>query len=222
MMEYHIKRVARTRSLRVRVEPTGAVVVTAPKLIPKMIVDRFITQHEGWIARQQRKMNLTKSAFPTFDWEGKVVSYLGRLYDLRFKIQDLRILKDRSTIYFCPITRNVDDGKKMIISWLKREGEAYILKRLPELAEKMETQYSKVVFRQQKSRWGSCSGRGNLSFNWRLIHFKPEVIDYVIIHELAHTKHHDHSRRFWEVVETYCNKYMEYRRFIKWQVLEIL
>lgn len=187
-----------------------------------MFVDRFIKQHEAWIERQRRRVALTKTAFPTFDWEGKVVSYLGKLLRIRIMNHEVRIKINNQELWISPITGLEKDAKTILTGWLKREGEGYILKRLPELSLKMGTKYSRVTFRQQKSRWGSCSGRGNVSFNWRLIHFKPAVIDYVIMHELAHIKHHDHSRDFWGVVEQYCGNYKEHVRFLKRQVLELI
>lgn len=232
-MEYTLKRVKRSRSIRVRVEATG-VVVTASPYIPRFMIERFVKQQEPWIKRQQAKNKLRTEVFPTFDWENKVVSYKGKLYDLRIihrqdsgqENYELSIKKrisiNTNKIEIVPITGKEIDAKKMLVSWLKREGEDYILSQLPDWAEKMKVRYGSVRFRQQKSRWGSCSGRGNLSFNWRLIHFKQEVINYVIVHELAHIKHHDHSKEFWATVADYEPRYKEHVRFLKRVQLQLI
>lgn len=82
-------------------------------------------------------------------------------------------------------------------------------------ASQMQVSYGTVTIREQKTRWGSCSSRGNLNFNWRLILAPEPVLDYVVIHELAHRKEMNHSARFWEILEEMMPDYRQYRRWLK-------
>ena len=75
--------------------------------------------------------------------------------------------------------------------------------------------YGRISIREQKTRWGSCSGAWNLNFNWKLVLMPPEVLDYVVVHELAHRKEMNHSERFWKVVEAEMPDYVERRRLLK-------
>ena len=77
----------------------------------------------------------------------------------------------------------------------------------------MQTSYNKITLRRQKTRWGSCSSKKNLNFNWQLVYFEPKIIDYVIIHELAHLTHMNHSKNFWQLVEKYDP---EYKKHVGW------
>ena len=82
-------------------------------------------------------------------------------------------------------------------------------------AAKMGVTYGTISIRQQATRWGSCSSGGNLNFNWRLLLMPERVMDYVIVHELAHRREMNHSAAFWQIVETYLPDYRERRQWLK-------
>jgi predicted metal-dependent hydrolase len=85
----------------------------------------------------------------------------------------------------------------------KKEARQRIIARLAELAKQHGFTYNKVSIRNQRTRWGSCSAKGNISLNIKLVALPPELFDYVILHELAHTRLHNHSRKFWQELDKY-------------------
>jgi len=89
-------------------------------------------------------------------------------------------------------------------SWLMRAARARLAPRLAALAERMGVSYSQISVRRQRSRWGSCSARGTISLNCCLLFQDTEVVDYLIVHELSHVSHMNHSARFWQAVERHC------------------
>lgn len=91
----------------------------------------------------------------------------------------------------------------------------YFPKRVSYFSHVLGVNYGKITIRDQKTRWGSCSSKGNLSFNWRLILAPPNVLDYVVVHELCHRKEMNHSQRFWALVESVMPEYREYRKWLK-------
>ena len=95
----------------------------------------------------------------------------------------------------------------------KEEAKNIIFDRIAYYAEKYGFKYSKLRLSSAKTRWGSCSSNGTISINWNLIFAPTRITDYVIIHELCHTRHHNHSKRFWDEVEKYVP---DYKTRLKW------
>lgn len=87
--------------------------------------------------------------------------------------------------------------------------------RVDYYCKKMDVQVGRITIRNQKTRWGSCSAKGNVNFNYQLYYMPPELMNYVIVHELAHRRHMDHSVLFWEEVARYCPEYAVYRNQLK-------
>lgn len=222
-MQYVLKRANRSSSIKVRVDVNGEVVVSAPRFVSKKQIDSFVERSKPWIEHQTQRMKLRATANPTLNFDEGVLSYLGQLYYLRFdSIGPEKIRFEKGVCFVTPVTFNQIDIPKTLVTWLKTQAERELVTRTHRWAQTMNVRFGTIRFGQQISRWGSCTSEGNLRFNWRLIHFSPDVIDYVVIHELAHTVHHDHSDRFWNLVEQYCPRYKELRRFLKRQVIALI
>ena len=102
---------------------------------------------------------------------------------------------------------------------VRREGIERAKRIFPErtayFAKRMGVDYGRITIREQKTRWGSCSSKGNLNFNWKLVLLDPELLDYVVVHELAHRREMNHSKNFWKIVEAELPDYREHRRRLK-------
>ncbi len=96
----------------------------------------------------------------------------------------------------------------------KKIAKQKIMEHVDYYARRMEIDYGSISMRNQKSRWGSCSSKGNLNFNYRLAYLPEELLDYVVVHELAHRRHMDHSAAFWEEVKTYYPAYKKCRQML--------
>ena len=104
---------------------------------------------------------------------------------------------------------------------MRRKGRLLAKKKISEKVEYyanfMGVTYNRISIREQKTRWGSCSSQGNLNFNWKLILLPDEIIDYVVVHELAHRKEMNHSKNFWNIVERIIPDYKECRKYLNRQ-----
>lgn len=199
-----------------RLNDAGEVLVSAPYLVPKRLIDRFVEGNETWIKRQQKRTAFRKEFHAVLDWEQGWVMYLGRRLDILFdskQREKVEIMPGRLRVK--PPTLEEKDVPKTLLKWLKREAVRIIDSKVSQWAETMDITPESIKYRQQRSRWGSCTLRGSLSFNWRLIHFSPEVIDYVVVHELVHMTHHNHGINFWKLVRQFKPDYQLQKDYLR-------
>ncbi|WP_297092602.1 SprT family zinc-dependent metalloprotease [Thermococcus sp.] len=191
---------------RLEVRPDGTVLVTAPDGFD---VDSLIERHRGWLEGKLAEIDglreIAESGFPINGEFYQVIQ--GRKAKVHTKFK---------TVFLSP-------SREEVLSCLKKLLRKELLPIVDEYSEKMGIQPGKVYIRHQKSRWGSCSPRGNLNFNIRLIAIPPELREYVVIHELAHLKYMNHSRAFWELVGRFYPDYKTARKELKkwWTIIEL-
>jgi len=205
------------RSISLRVLDDGSVQITAPTGTSRKQIESFVSDQSQWIEKQKRKQ-LGREELETADSIYLFGKKYGKvtLYDPNIPIgfganeNDLvyNVINPETTV-------NSPEYIKAIERFLKRTAESFILPKTKELTHTYKLSVGKITFRQQKTRWGSCSSEGNLNFNWRLVHFSPRAIEYVIAHELAHLTHHNHSRAFWRLVEKYMPDYKKLQKQFK-------
>ena len=120
----------------------------------------------------------------------------------------LEVRADESVILRAPAVDEISD-----VEWKSILGE--FTERVNHFCKIMEVTVGRITIRNQKTRWGSCSSKGNVNFNYQLYYMPRELMDYVIIHELSHRRHMNHSAEFWQEVEKYCKTYRECRKKLR-------
>lgn len=203
----------RARRITIKVEPSGEVIVVTPKRYSATQMTSFVHQNQDWITRTRNKL-LQKKA-NEYGETASTLHVFGKKYLKRVVVDaghsyGVWIKNDEVVINVL----NTSQVSPLLTRFLKNTAEEYIVPRTHQLAKKMDIRFNNISLRQQKTRWGSCSSKGNLNFNWRLVHAPPAVIDYVIIHELAHRAHMNHSARFWALVAKFDPEYGTHRRWL--------
>lgn len=204
---------ARARRITIKVELNGEVVVVTPKRYSPALMLQFVTQNVAWIEQIQAKLHQKKQQ--QYGDHGQTIHLFGKSYHK--EVISLATQPHGTVIVgnICRInTLRSGQEQTLLTRFLKNTAEEYIVPRTHQLAQKMSITFKNITLRQQKTRWGSCSSQGNLNFNWRLVHAPPQVIDYVIIHELAHRQHMNHSARFWALVAKHDADYNLHRRWL--------
>ncbi|MDI6720167.1 MAG: SprT family zinc-dependent metalloprotease [Methanomicrobiales archaeon] len=192
--------------MRLRVLPDGRLQVTAP---PGVDVEPFIRRKSAWIEKKRRELaDLTEDTLGTED----LLLLNGRYYLLR-QGTGCGFADDGALTYSTP-----QGLRTFLIANLKSD----LARRVERAAKRMRVDYESIGVRTQKTRWASCSGRKHLSFNLALAALPDPLRDYVVVHELAHLIHPDHSPLFWQTVETYCPDLRQADRDLRkyWIVLQ--
>lgn len=213
--EITIRRSIRTRSVRISVAPGGTLRASLPPYAPLVILKRLVSSSRA----QLRKM--LEQAAPAYKLEdGARIGKSHRLSVIQAQRTSVKRYKQQITVTLAPGT-DINDptvaGKvrEEITAALRIEAKSYLSKQLKFTAEKLGYTYEKVRFSHASSRWGSCSSTGTISLNIALMKLPFELIDYVIIHELAHTKQMNHSAKFWALVEAADPSYKLHRSLLK-------
>ena len=150
---------------------------------------------------------------------GDVLYYLGENRILTVIREDrkrsiVKCVQDR-LLLFVPYEADYGEKRRQLEKWYRKEAALVLHQKASEFAKLLSVSFEDVRIKDQKSRWGSCSSKGNLNFNCLLMLTPPEVIDYVVAHELCHLKEMNHSARFWNEVEKIIPTYKEQKKWLK-------
>ena len=214
-----VKRVHVAQHIRLKVTADGILVATLPNRAPLRLVKALIDDSRDELRRIITSAQQSHSRIYS---EGE---HIGASHSLHFihSLTGLERATLRGLLIEVTIPYNVDSlsteaqllAKKGVIKALKKEAAAYLPRRLSYLAEQFGFSYDTVRYTNAKGRWGSCSSSGTISLNIALMNLPMEIIDYILVHELCHTREMNHSTQFWAMVETICPTYKSLRRTLK-------
>ncbi len=203
----------RARRYLLRLRPDGSARVTIPRHGSINEGRRFAERNTDWLAGQLEK--LAAHPVKSKEWRlGTEILFRGELLKLEAGINGRpgHIQLGGEVVR---VPNAGDDLRPRIVKHLWQLAAAEFPPRVLELAAAHQLTVQRVTIRNQRSRWGSCSRRGTISLNWRLIQTPPYVRDYIILHELMHLRQMNHSARFWREVESVCPDYETAERWLK-------
>ena len=193
----------------------GNLVIKSPKVSQKQI-EQLLIQKSSWIQNSRVKFEQKKGKSLNFS-SSMELYFMGRAYPFILKVYEKKRTKltfeeDLFTLYYSVYDETL--FQTHIDRFYKKEAQAYIPQLVSHWADKMLLSPTNIRFRKTKRQWGSCSGKNVLSFNTMMMKLPKDVIQYIIVHELAHIQHKHHQKTFWKLVESYLPDY-------KTQVVEL-
>ena len=208
---------SKRRRVAISVGPTGEVVVKAPKWASDRKVSEIVSSMSDWIDRKREKAGRTMSFVRESGVNRENLMYMGRLVRMEVLPAASRESLSFDGSRFVAKLRKFDERsvERLYIRWLKRNAAAHLEDSIRRYQKALGVSVEKLTIRNQKTRWGSASRNGTVSFNCNLLKAPPEVADYVVAHELCHLRVPNHSRKFWELVGSLVPEYRKMRKWLR-------
>jgi predicted metal-dependent hydrolase len=212
---YELKR-ARRRSIGFVVGSEG-LRVSAPRWLPQADIERALEQKSDWILRKlvEQRERARREQAARIEWrDGASLAYLGDPLQLRLAPARDGVAFDEAARVLeigLPLHAGEEQIRDTVQAWLQRRARAVFEPRCAHFAAALGVTMKQLRLSSAQTRWGSASADGSIRLHWRLIHFTPAIIDYVVAHELAHLREMNHSPRFWDVVRSVLPDYEQAR-----------
>ena len=190
--------------------------IISPLRVSKKFLLSFLEKKKDWVLERIKKSTEKKKLI-----QDNKILFLGQKIDIKIMESSLLVnggfceLKDNELIV--NISKNWQNTllESVVINWYKKESFEIISEKVSFYANSFNFQYGTITIRDQKTIWGSCNSKNNLSFNWKAIFFNNDVINYLVVHELVHTIHKNHSKKYWQAVENILPNYKELNKMLK-------
>ncbi|MFW5856142.1 MAG: M48 family metallopeptidase [Bacillota bacterium] len=221
VINYEIVRSDR-KTMGIIVDPDQGVIIRSPKNVTREKIEEVVKKKSSWLLQKLDKVEEIEPAPSPLEFmSGEKLMYLGRRYRLKVKEHDKRQVEVKfyQGKFIVKEPAELKDRREVIrekvIAWYRRRADQKIKERVEKYQGRIGVEPSRVKIKKQKKRWGSCSSKGNLNFNWKLIMAPMSIVDYIVVHELVHLKYSNHSRDFWQTVEAVIDDYKQRQEWLR-------
>jgi len=204
---------SKRKTLSLSINENADLVVRAPHRVSYDEIQKFISEKSSWIDNKQKLIKAQLKDNMNANLSSQCL-YLGSLYPVKIDNNSIEPITFNGKL-FTITNDNRETINLLMKSWYKKRFMEVALPRLGYFSDKYNLKVNQVRVKEQKTLWGSCSSKNNINLNYLLIMAPMKVIDYVIVHELVHTIHKNHSSKFWQKVETIMPNYKETRYWLK-------
>lgn len=221
---YTIKHSNRRQTICLKALSPEKIEIILPAGIRNFNIEKFLYSKFNWIqAKVNNLRTLAETPVNKDINNGNLILYCGETYELQImyhQASESKIKLNNKTIaVHLPQNTSVSSINHKCASilehWYKTNAEKILIQKTQYWSSKLGTCPKKINIKDQKTRWGSCSSLGNINYNWRIVMAPNNIIDYLVIHELAHLIQPNHSINFWKIVEKYCPHYQNCRNWLK-------
>lgn len=204
----------RARHPRLIIAPGMGLRVVAPRGYDGSRLLDFVHRHQRWILTHLDRLAALPAPPDAAAPLPEALTILGTRYALRVRTAaDTTVARQGAALTVS--APDMPGARAALAGWVREQARTAIAARVAKWAAAMAVTYGRIAIRDQRTRWGSCSRAGNLNFNWRLALAPPAVLDYVVVHELAHRVELNHSARFWAVVARHCPDFAAQRAWLR-------
>lgn len=202
---------SRRRTLSISIDSFGRLIVRAPIRFDEERIFAFLKEKESWILRKQAERKGAGMDLPPDNLDGYEFLLLGKKTKIQL-VEGTKVGFDaEQNVIYLPHK----NAKERLVKWLKENAKRILATVTQQKAKEMQTTFQSVSISSAKTRWGTCSFDNKIRYSFRLLYAPKEVVEYVAVHELAHTKHKNHSPRFWAEVTKYVPDWKQKRKWLK-------
>jgi predicted metal-dependent hydrolase len=212
-IEYHVTRSEDATEPRIDVGIHDITVVLP--VDAEIDPERLLVENGHWVLTRKQKYDSYREQMPERVFEpGETFPYLGDEHELHIEPRQKSVVTD-GNIRLRQSAVDQSSVERALRNFYRREARDHLSDRLNHFATEMGIAYDGLEIRNQRTRWGSCSTNGTISLNWRLIMAPTEIVDYVVVHELAHLREPNHTEAFWQLVNEYDSEYSEHAAWLE-------
>jgi predicted metal-dependent hydrolase len=197
----------------------GKVFVMVPERLSRAVIESLVTEKTRWIKEKLAIQKEIIAIKPKEFISGEAFSYLGKSHPLKIESGLYLAIKLHQDELVVSVRDKAADNaqaiKQLLIKWFKQQAELALRDKTEHYSRMIGVNASSVTIKSFKARWGSCSVTAAIQYNWKIIIAPDRIVNYVVIHELCHILHHNHSPAFWKAVERYCHDYRDCSAWLK-------
>jgi len=203
--DWNVRISRRARRMSIRVFPGGRVEIVVPPGVGVPQIERFVAQHRAWAERRSGELLLLNPQGADRRPAQVTVGLLDRTWDVEYRIGSRTRVQNQGEPLLLVTVPTLSDAhvSNALRRWLRTVAQQELGERLAAVGSEIGIDYRQLQLRRQRTRWGSCTTVGNINLNVCLMFQPPAVVRYLMIHELCHRRHMNHSRRFWSLVESF-------------------
>ena len=218
IINYSINKKSNIKNITIKVKYPNTVTIVSPKSVNDEFIHDLVESKSRWILNKLNEFKNKESENPPILLvDGDKIPYLGNYYTLN-------VYKEKS-IDKIPYNISSNDQyiklRELLVNWYLTEGGKLIKERISIYSKKLNLYPESITLKEQKTSWGTCSSIGNIYINWKILLAPLDIIDYVLVHELCHLKHMNHSKEYWALVGTIFPNYKAKRNYLKENSLKL-
>lgn len=222
-LTYHVTYQKKRKSVQLKIYSSTHLEITAPANFPQASIEKILQEKCSWIVKKISHLkSVATNPINKIITHGAQILYLGESHTLVFSTEENskpRIYAQDHQIFIhtplLSVTQTVSLIELLLKQWYWQNAQRQLSNQTDLWSTKIAVQPKRITIKEQKTRWGSCSSKGNLNYNWRIIMAPPEVLDYLVIHELCHLRIPNHSPLFWQEVARFSPKFKQHRAWLK-------
>jgi hypothetical protein len=214
-----VRRSNRRRTVGITIERDGSLILTAPEQTPESQLQEIVHQRSQWIYKHLIRKEALNPSVPKKEYvSGEGFPYLGRNYRLKIIPDDasqekLKYYRGR----FLLQQSSQHKGRELFIEWYKTHLKPHLQSKVDQFKHRVRVNPNSIQIRELGNRWGSCNAKGDLYFHWRVAMLPSEIVNYVVVHEMAHLQEHRHNPTFWETIACILPNYKNSKQWLATQ-----